>query len=90
MLIYITWSPEDLANATPISLGWAHSPVCYLHLSGVVIRHLPSQQGLYSLTRYVLRKGLGPLHSYSFRMGLEPETSYTREGSGFLGIVLLK
>ena len=32
------------------------------------------------------RKGLGPLHSYSIRMGLEPEKSYSREGSGFLGI----
>ncbi len=32
------------------------------------------------------KKGIGPLHSYSFRMGLEPENSYSREGSGFLGV----
>ena len=26
-------------------------------------------------------------HSYSFRMGLQPKKSYSREGSGFLGII---
>ena len=30
--------------------------------------------------------GLSRSHSCSFRMGLEPETSYSREGSGFLGV----
>ena len=34
---------------------------------------------------YVLRKGLY-LKSYDLRMGLEPEKSYSREGSGFLGL----
>ena len=31
-------------------------------------------------------KGITPIHSYSFWMGLEPEKSYSREGSGLLGI----
>ena len=31
-------------------------------------------------------KGISPIHSYSFRMGLEPEKSYSREGSGSLGM----
>ena len=32
------------------------------------------------------KKGITPIHSYSCRMGLEPEKSYSREGSGFLGL----
>ena len=32
------------------------------------------------------KEGITPIHSYDLGMGLEPEKSYSREGSGFLGI----